>query len=331
MVSSVSLEYRAPKAVQEELENNLHLAIAISEPLTIEDVVTIRTSWVGEHGLEWANKIAGAIEERAIVLKGQPMTEKRDDGTPDTAADLFTVIETALDALKDLVGVADTDAPAEVELNSGDTPSVETRVEEESLMKEERQSLLATAERITMSAEVRAVPTKDGSLKIAGYAATFNTEAENLNFREKIAPGAFTRSLESDEPIFLLINHQADQLPLASTRSGTLKLTQDDVGLRMEADLDSKNPRALELASALTRGDVNKMSFAFSINPGGETRDGGVRTLTDITCYEVSVVNMPAYESTDVGMRSAGEIEAEALEMRKKQMELQIRIASIRK
>ena len=261
------------------------------------------------------------------------MAEARDDGAPDTVADLFTVIETALEALKDLVGVADTDATTDLELNSGDTPSVETRVEEESPMIEERKALIATAERITMNSEVRAIPTKDGSLKIAGYAATFDTEAENLNFREKIAPGAFTRSLASDEPIFLLINHQSGQLPLASTRSGTLKLTQDAVGLRMEANLDAKNPRALELASALTRGDVNKMSFSFSINEGGETRDGGVRTLTDITCYEVSVVNMPAYESTDVGMRSAEEIkaEAEALELRKKQMELKVRLAAIRK
>ncbi|MEI6565958.1 MAG: HK97 family phage prohead protease [Verrucomicrobiota bacterium] len=323
--------YRAPKSVQEELEANHHLAIAISEPLTIEDVVSIRKSWIGSNGIEWANKIAGAIEERATVLKGQPMAEARDDGAPDTVADLFTVIETALDALKDLVGVADTDATTDLELNSGDTPSVETRVEEESPMIEERKALLASAERITMNAEVRAVPSKDGALKIAGYAATFDTEADNLNFREKIAPGAFTRSLEGSDPIFLLINHQADQLPLASTQSGTLKLTQDAVGLRMEADLDAKNPRAQELASALTRGDVNKMSFAFSINPGGEVREAGVRTLTDITVYEVSVVNMPAYESTQVGMRSAEEIEAEALEMRKKQMALKVRLAELRK
>lgn len=258
------------------------------------------------------------------------MTEKRDEGAPDTVADLFTVIETSIDALKDLLGVADTDLATEMEANSGDKPTAETRTELETTVTEERKSAMATAERITMSAEVRAVATDDGTLKIAGYAATFNQEAENLSFREQIAPGAFTRSLESADPIFLLVNHQSDQLPLASTQSGTLKLTQDKVGLRMEANLDPANPRAAELASALTRGDVNKMSFAFSINPGGESRDGGVRTITDCTLYEVSVVNMPAYDSTQVGMRSTQD-EAEALELRKRAMALKVKIAAVRK
>ena len=323
--------YRAPKIVQQERSLNTDLKIDLDQPLTFEDVVEFRASWQGDNGLDWANRIISAVESRASVLtKGIPMTEKRDDGAPDTVADLFTVIETSIDALKDLLGVADTDLATEMEANSGDKPTAETRTELETTVTEERKSAMATAERITMSAEVRAVATDDGTLKIAGYAATFNQEAENLSFREQIAPGAFTRSLESADPIFLLVNHQSDQLPLASTQSGTLKLTQDKVGLRMEANLDPANPRAAELASALTRGDVNKMSFAFSINPGGESRDGGVRTITDCTLYEVSVVNMPAYDSTQVGMRSTQD-EAEALELRKRAMALKVKIAAVRK
>ena len=323
--------YRAPKIVQQERSLNTDLKIDLDQPLTFEDVVEFRASWQGDNGLDWANRIISAVESRASVLtKGIPMTEKRDDGAPDTVADLFTVIETSIDALKDLLGVADTDLATEMEANSGDKPTAETRTELETTVTEERKSAMATAERITMNAEVRAVATDDGTLKIAGYAATFNQEAENLSFREQIAPGAFTRSLESADPIFLLVNHQSDQLPLASTQSGTLKLTQDKVGLRMEANLDPANPRAAELASALTRGDVNKMSFAFSINPGGESRDGGVRTITDCTLYEVSVVNMPAYDSTQVGMRSTQD-EAEALELRKRAMALKVKIAAVRK
>ena len=323
--------YRAPKIVQQERSLNTDLKIDLDQPLTFEDVVEFRASWQGDNGLDWANRIISAVESRASVLtKGIPMTEKRDDGAPDTVADLFTVIETSIDALKDLLGVADTDLATEMEANSGDKPIAETRTELETTVTEERKSAMATAERITMNAEVRAVATDDGTLKIAGYAATFNQEAENLSFREQIAPGAFTRSLESADPIFLLVNHQSDQLPLASTQSGTLKLTQDKVGLRMEANLDPANPRAAELASALTRGDVNKMSFAFSINPGGESKDGGVRTITDCTLYEVSVVNMPAYDSTQVGMRSV-EDEAEALELRKRAMALKVKLAAVRK
>ncbi|MEI6569604.1 MAG: HK97 family phage prohead protease, partial [Verrucomicrobiota bacterium] len=203
----MAAEYRAPKNVQQEFRSNPHLAISIDQPLTIEQVVEIRDSWNGEHGLDWANRIVGNL------MKGIPMTEKRDVGAEDTAADLFTVITTALDALQDLLGLSDDDLVSDVEANSGDKPTTETRTELETEMVEERKTLLATAERITMSAEIRAVATDDGSLKIAGYAATFDTEAENLNFREKIAPGAFTRSLESSDPIFLLVNHQTEQLP----------------------------------------------------------------------------------------------------------------------
>ena len=97
---------------------------------------------------------------------------------------------------------------------------------EDSSMVETRKAM-ATAERITMTAEVRAVDTKDGSLKIGGYAATFNAEATGLNFREVIAPGAFTRALASQDPVFLLVNHDMEGIPLASTQSGTLSLRQD--------------------------------------------------------------------------------------------------------
>jgi uncharacterized protein len=178
---------------------------------------------------------------------------------------------------------------------------------EELAMIEERKTMIASAERITMDAEVRAMDTTDGSLKIAGYAATFNSEATGLNFREVIAPGAFNRTLSTDNPVFLLVNHDMEQLPLASTKSGTLQLSEDKVGLRMEANLDPSNPRAQELASALKRGDVDKMSFAFTVAPGGDTREEGLRTLTDLDLYEVSIVTLPAYDSTSVGLRNSND------------------------
>lgn len=193
------------------------------------------------------------------------------------------------------------------------------------LMVEERKNAISTAEKITMQTEIRAIDTEDGSLRIGGYAATFNNEATGLSFREVIAPGAFTRTLQSGNPVFLLVNHDMESLPLASTQSGTLQLAQDNVGLRMEAELDPANPRAQELASALRRGDVNKMSFAFSVAPGGQTREEGLRTLTDLDLYEVSVVTLPAYDSTTVGMRAQ-----EDLELAKRKLKLKVTQHSLR-
>lgn len=183
----------------------------------------------------------------------------------------------------------------------------EPRKAEENTVIEERKSAIASAEKITMDVEIRALDTEDGSIRIGGYAATFNQEATGLNFREMIAPGAFTRTLQSGNPVFLLVNHDMGELPLAATQSGTLQLSEDRIGLRMEADLDPSNPRAAEVASALRRGDVSKMSFAFSVAEGGQTREEGLRTLTDLDLYEVSIVTLPAYDSTTVGMRSAQE------------------------
>ena len=192
----------------------------------------------------------------------------------------------------------------------------------------EQRKAMATAERITMSAEVRAVDTTDGSLRIAGYAATFNKEADGLNFREVIAPGAFTRALSSGDPVFLLVNHDMEGIPLASSQSGTLQLRQDKTGLYIEAELDPANPKAQELSSALRRGDMDKMSFAFTVAPDGQTRDAGLRTLTQIErLFEVSVVTLPAYSSTSVGMRSTVE---QDLDIRKKKLALKVKQHSLR-
>ena len=204
----------------------------------------------------------------------------------------------------------------------------EGRSDKETDMIEERKTAIRTAERITMAAEVRAIATNDGSLKIGGYAATFGNEATGLNFREVIAKGAFTRTLKSDNPVFLLINHDTESLPLASTQSGTMSLREDETGLYMEATLDPKNPRAAELASALERGDVDKMSFAFTVAPDGDTRSEGLRTLTDLDLYEVSVVTWPAYDATSVGMRSA---EKEDLNLRKRKLALKFKQYSLTK
>ena len=191
----------------------------------------------------------------------------------------------------------------------------------------EQRKAMATAERITMTAEVRAVATDDGSMKIGGYAATFNSEATGLNFREVIAPGAFTRALSSGDPVFLLVNHDMEGIPLASTQSGTLNLRQDKTGLYMEATLDPANPKAQELSSAVRRGDMDKMSFALTVSPDGQTKDAGLRTLTDIErLYEVSVVTLPAYDSTSVGMRSVEEAD---LELAKRKLSLKVKQYSL--
>lgn len=173
---------------------------------------------------------------------------------------------------------------------------------------EARRSLIESAEKRVFTTEVRAAAGEDGMVRMTGYAAMFDREADGLPFREVIKRGAFAASLERGDDVFLLVNHDTDQLPLGRRSAGTLMLEEDEMGLRVDALLDPANPRAAELASALERGDVDKMSFAFRVaEDGSHRRDDGVRELRALDLFEVSVVTWPAYSSTTVGVRSADE------------------------
>jgi HK97 family phage prohead protease len=141
--------------------------------------------------------------------------------------------------------------------------------------------------------------TSDG-MTLSGYAAVFNSNSEALPFIERIAPGAFKRSLRSKNNIYLLWNHSSSDV-LASTRAGSLRLSEDEYGLRVEADLPmtslGKDAKVL-----IQRGDVTGFSFGFTVPPGGDSwnADGTERTLKSVRLLEVSTgVAFPAYPSTN--------------------------------
>lgn len=167
--------------------------------------------------------------------------------------------------------------------------------------------------------EVRTLPSEfeirdetDG-MTISGYAAVFNSDSEPLPFIERIAPGAFQRSLKSRNEIKLLWNHDASE-PMASLRGGSLRLWEDARGLAYEAKLVNTT-RGRDVAELIRSKVVDAMSFGFSVIK--DTWDErGVRTLESVRLSEISVVSFPAYSATagTVSVRSAeGGIDAEAL------------------
>jgi HK97 family phage prohead protease len=145
--------------------------------------------------------------------------------------------------------------------------------------------------------ELRAVEGGDG-MTFTGYAAVFNSPSEPLPFIERIAPGAFKRSLKARNDIKLLWNHDTGAV-LGSTRAGTLKLEEDNYGLRVTATLP---PTTLgnDVKVLVQRGDVSAMSFGFSVPAGGDSwnSEGTERTLKSVRIFEVSVVAYPAYSQT---------------------------------
>jgi HK97 family phage prohead protease len=134
-----------------------------------------------------------------------------------------------------------------------------------------------------------------------GYAAVFDSPSEPMPFIEYVRKGAFTKTLKDGADVRFLIDHEG--VPLARTKSGTLTLEEDERGLRVEASLDPMNPDAQRVISAMRRGDLSQMSFAFRTIKDSWNTDYSVRELKEVQLYDVSVVTYPAYEDTVAELR----------------------------
>jgi len=138
-------------------------------------------------------------------------------------------------------------------------------------------------------------------IEFRGLAAVFESVTDLGPFREQVGPKAFNRTVKNAD-VRLLVNH--DGVPLARTKSGTLRLDPGKAGLEATAPgLDPANPRVQEVRSAMDRGDLDQMSFAFrTVRDSWEhnPEDGGkpIRTLEEVELFDVSVVTFPAYEAT---------------------------------
>ena len=174
--------------------------------------------------------------------------------------------------------------------------------------------------------EVRATP--DGGATLEGYATVYNY-AYDLGggpaaggFTEIIASGATAKSA-AEADVRLLVNH--DGIPLARTKSGTMTLQSDDIGLRVSAQLDPTNPMAASLRSAMERGDMDQMSFAFKVIRDSWDAQYDVRTIHEVRLYDVSVVTYPASPATVAKLRndapSSEQATGRSVEMAKRQLE----------
>lgn len=163
-----------------------------------------------------------------------------------------------------------------------------------------------------MEREVRAgipceVRADADSVKVEGYAAIFG-ETANIGglWDEVIHPGSFRNALTRDKVSFL-IEHRG--LPLADTVTGTLTLSEDSKGLKISADLDPSDPDVKRVVPKMRRGLLSKMSFGFRADKdGGQdwdySKEMPMRNLRSVELLDVSVVSNPAYEGTEIALRS---------------------------
>tara|TARA_R110002020_G_scaffold91343_3_gene221947 strand:- start:3115 stop:4470 length:1356 start_codon:yes stop_codon:yes gene_type:complete len=134
------------------------------------------------------------------------------------------------------------------------------------------------------------------TLLFTGYASVFDkpygVRDNKGQYKETIKQGAFKKTLNEQDDVRFLVNH--DGIPLARTSSGTLQLEEDEYGLFVRAELDPTNPTVAEVASAMKRGDLNEMSFAFAAIRDEFNKQGDERNVTEARLFDVSVVTYPA-------------------------------------
>lgn len=143
--------------------------------------------------------------------------------------------------------------------------------------------------------------------KIVGRPAVFNQLSQNLGgFRERVLPGAFTKTL-AESNVKALWNHD-DNYVLGSLRAGTLSLQEDTEGLSFEA-APPDTQWARDFMQSVERGDVDQMSFRFRPIRDRWTKDENnqlIRELVEVQLIEVSPVTFPAYPQTSVDLRELG-------------------------
>lgn len=151
-------------------------------------------------------------------------------------------------------------------------------------------------------------------MHVTGYAAVFNERAllwesqySGYRYYEMIMPGAFASADMSD--VVMRYNHGDSAMVLARTKNNTLQLVEDSRGLRISATL-ADTTAGRDLYALIKRGDISKMSFAFTV--AKETADDDREAKTYVrkieafgTIVDVAPVDFPAYDGTSLEARGA--------------------------
>lgn len=151
----------------------------------------------------------------------------------------------------------------------------------------------------------------DEKRTLTGYAAVFDSPTDIGGYwTETIAPGAFAKSISGD--VRALVNHNMGRV-IGRTKSGTLRLEEDEKGLRIEVDVPNTTD-GNDLWELVTRGDISGMSFGFAVTKQewDYNTEPAKRTIKEVELFEVSAVAFPAYDDTTIGKRSLDAAKAAA-------------------
>ncbi len=145
----------------------------------------------------------------------------------------------------------------------------------------------------------------DEKMVVEGYPVIFNSPATHYGYTETIDSNAFNGCDMKD--VVFRYNHKDGFLILARTRNNSLQLTVDDKGLKMRAELIDTTQNK-DIYKSIKAGLLDKMSFAFTVSEENYDFDTDTRTILKFKkLYDVAVVDVPFYESTEITARNEDE------------------------
>lgn len=172
----------------------------------------------------------------------------------------------------------------------------------------------------TNSVEIR--EDDEGKRTLTGYAVKWDMKSVTMGwrrFREQFKRGAFTESMANEDQLALW-SHDTSKV-LGRTKNGTLRLFEDEIGLRFELDL-LDTTLGDDAYKTIKRGDVDGVSFGFQMLKqewDEADPDNVIRTVTKAKLLEISPVAFPAYPDSQVSARSSDPYEQHVLEKRNSQ------------
>ena len=176
----------------------------------------------------------------------------------------------------------------------------------------------------TFNFEVRAEHDEQHGNIITGHPIVFDSQTDLGWYDEIIERNALNETDMKD--VRFLVNHNTDMIPLARSRNNnansTMQMSVEEDGMHIRVDLDTENnAEAKSLYSAVDRGDIDGMSFMFTVDEDAWENidtDHPTRRIRSISrIFEVSAVTFPAYKATSITARGL----SDALDSAKESLE----------
>lgn len=170
--------------------------------------------------------------------------------------------------------------------------------------------------RIASGFEVRRVDGESHLAEFRGYASVTGVAYDVAGgvdmggWVETIAPGAFKRTLGRDQNRALLFHHDGSRV-LATTRAGTLSMIEDEIGLLVSAQLDTRVSWINDLVMQVEAGTIDEMSIGFYALGSEWSKDYNERTITEVRLVEATITWAGANGATVAGIERSRDLVGE--------------------